>query len=317
MKPLFKLVKDKTTIDFMSIHKLALLLSAGMMALAVILLFTRGLNLGIDFTGGVLMEVQKPAEMHIGDIREKLEGMSTGRPTIQEFGQDAVLIKMPGHEADTGEQKALREEVQKLLGAKVEFRRVEYVGPQVGKELIMTGVQAFVWSMVGIMLFIWVQYEWQFGITAILSLAHDVCATLLFFILTGIEFDLATVAAVLLVAGYSINDTVVVFDRIRETLRKYRKMPLPELFNLAINETLSRTLMTSLMTMIAIGALAIFGSQVIKGFTYALLVGIVVGTYSSIFVASPLLLYMNIRSVTQKMDAEDEEEKGNKLARQP
>ena len=313
MKLRFKLVKDKTDIHFMGIHKLCLALSALMMAAAVVLLFTKGLNLGIDFTGGILMEVKKPDAMHIADIRAKLETLSTGHPTIQEFGQDEVLIKIPGHEANSEEQKALRSEVQNLLGAEVEFRRVEYVGPQVGQELMMTGIQAFIWSMVGIMLFIWVQYEWQFGITAILSLAHDVCATLLFFILTGIEFDLATVAAVLLVAGYSINDTVVVFDRIRETLRKYRKMPLDQLFNLAINETLSRTLMTSLMTIIAIGALAIFGSQVIKGFTYALLAGILVGTYSSIFVASPLLLYMNVRSSTVKGDKEED---GTTLAAQ-
>jgi len=308
----FKLVKDKTHVDFMGIHKIALLLSATMMAAAIVLLFTKGLNLGIDFTGGILMEVKTPAEMHVGDIREKLEKLSTGHPTIQEFGQGGALIKIPGHEADSAAQKALREEVQKLLGSDVEFRRVEYVGPQVGQELIMTGVKAFVWSMVGIMAFIWLRYEWQFGVTAIFSLAHDVCATILFFILTGIEFDLATVAAVLLVAGYSINDTVVVFDRIRETLRKYRRMPLPELFNLAINDTLSRTLMTSLMTLIALAALAVFGGQVIKGFTYALLVGVVVGTYSSIFVAAPLLMYLNLR----RIDDEKTEGASAKLADQ-
>ena len=298
MKLRFKRVKDKTHVDFMAFHKIALALSALMMIASVVLLFTKGLNLGIDFTGGILMEVKTPVGMDIGVIREKLDHLSVGHPTIQEFGEGAALIKMPGHEADTAAQKALREEVQTLLGSEVEFRRVEYVGPQVGQELVMTGVQAFVYSMIGIMLFIWMRYEWQFGMTGVLSLAHDVCATLLFFILTGIEFDLATVAAVLLVAGYSINDTVVVFDRIRETLRKYRKMPLPELFNLAINDTLSRTLMTSLMTLVALAALAIFGSQVIKGFTYALLVGVVVGTYSSIFVASPLLMYMNVRHLT-------------------
>ncbi|MBI1214840.1 MAG: protein translocase subunit SecF [Alphaproteobacteria bacterium] len=292
----FKLVKAKTNINFMSVHKIALCLSALMMVSSIVLLFVRGVNLGIDFTGGVLMEVSSPPGMSVADIRTKLDELSTGRPTIQEFGAKEVLIKIPGKSIDTAGQKALRAEVEKLLNVSDEqVRRMEYVGPQVGKELIMTGVKAFVYSMIGIMLFIWMRYEWQFGATGVISLAHDVCATLLFFIITRIEFDLSTVAAVLLVAGYSINDTVVVFDRIREELKRYRKMALPELFNLAVNETLSRTLMTSLMTLVALSALAIFGSEVIKGFTYALLVGILVGTYSSVFVAAPLLLYMNLR----------------------
>jgi preprotein translocase SecF subunit len=292
----FKLVKEKTDINFMGVHKLALCLSGLMMVASIVLLFTRGLNVGIDFTGGLLMEVSTPAGMSVGDIRSKLDSLPTGHPTIQEFGATEVLIKIPGREIDGAGQKSLRAEVEQRLGVSDDqVRRMEYVGPQVGKELIITGVKAFTYSMIGIMLFIWMRYEWQFGATAVVSLAHDVCATLLFFILTRIEFDLATVAAVLLVAGYSINDTVVVFDRIREELKRYRKMPLDQLFNLAVNETLSRTLMTSLMTLVALAALAIFGSEVIKGFTYALLVGIVIGTYSSVFIAAPLLLHMNLR----------------------
>lgn len=291
----FKLVRDKTSFDFMAVHKIAMALSFAMMALSVTLLFTKGLNFGIDFTGGLMMEVRTPAEVRIDDIRRSLETMSTGTPTIQEFGEGSVMIKIPGKEADAQVQKALYAEVQKLLGDGAEFRRVEYVGPQVGRELIMAGVKAFIYSMVGILLYIWFRFEWQFGVTGVFALAHDVCATLLFFILTGIEFDLSTVAAVLLVAGYSINDTVVVFDRIRELLRKYRKMPLQELFNLAINQTLSRTLMTGFTTLLALSAIWLFGSEVIRGFTLALIVGIVVGVYSSVFIASAQLLYLNLR----------------------
>ncbi|MBU6475624.1 MAG: protein translocase subunit SecF [Alphaproteobacteria bacterium] len=291
----FRIVKDNTNVKFMSIHKLALFFSGAMMVTSVVLLFTRGLNFGIDFTGGLLMEIRTPMAVHIGDVRAALSKMSTGAPTIQEFGNGEVMVKIPGKEAAHVTREQISAEMKKLLDNKVDFRRAEYVGPQVGHELIMKGVDAFIYSMIGILLYIWVRFEWQFGVTGVIALAHDVCATLLFFTLTGYEFDLSTVAAVLLVAGYSINDTVVVFDRIRENLRKYRKMPLAEVFNVSVNQTLSRTMMTSMMTFLAMLALLLFGPQVIRGFTYAMLVGIIVGTYSSIFVASPILLYMNLR----------------------
>lgn len=302
----FRIVKEKTNFDFMGIHKIALFLSFTMMTLSVVMLFTRGLNLGIDFTGGLLMEVKTPENVHISEVRHALSELSTGTPTIQEFGGNSIMIKIPGKEADQDTQKKLYEEVKKLLGNQVEYRRAEYVGPQVGQELIMAAVKAFVYSMIGILLYIWFRFEWQFGVTGVIALAHDVCATILFFCLTQFEFDLSTVAAVLLVAGYSINDTVVVFDRIRETLRKYRKMALPELLNLSVNQTLSRTIMTSMMTFMAMLALLIFGAEVIKGFTYAMLVGIIVGTYSSIFVASPILLYLNLRRDPVQIKAEAE-----------
>lgn len=291
----FRIIKDKPRIDFMGVHKVTLALAVMMMLLTLTLLFTKGLNLGIDFTGGILIEIKKPATMHIEDIRKSLSGISAGTPTIQEFGGDSAMIKIPGKEADSATQKEIYAEVQKSLGSDIEFRRTEYVGPQVGKELIMTGVYAFLWAMAGILVYIWFRFEWQFGLTAVLALAHDACATMLFFILTGFEFDLSTVAAVLLIAGYSLNETVVVFDRIREMLRKYRKMPLPELINLALNDTLSRTVTTSLMTFIAMASLATFGTEAIKGFCYAMLIGIFFGPISSNFVSSPLLLYLNLR----------------------
>lgn len=291
----FRIIKDKPQINFMGAHKVTLALAVLMMATTLTLLCTRGLNLGIDFTGGFLIEVKKPVSMHIEDVRTALKGVSAGTPTIQEFGGDAVMIKIPGKEADAAAQKAVYAEVQQKLGASVEIRRTEYVGPQVGGELILTSLYAFLWAMGGILLYIWARFEWQFGLTAVLALVHDACATMLFFILTRFEFDLSTVAAVLLISGYSLNETVVVFDRIREMLRKYRKMQLPELINLALNDTLSRTVTTSLMTFISMASLATFGTEAIKGFCYAMLIGIFFGPISSNFVSSPLLMYLHLR----------------------
>lgn len=285
-------------IDFMKFHKLFLCLSGLMMITAIVLLFTKGLNMGIDFTGGMLLEIKMTAQQEstsLADTRIKLDTLSAGKPTIQEFGDGSIMIKIPGKEMNQAQQKSLSDEVKKLLGENVEFRRVEYVGPQVGKELVIVGIKAFVYSLIGIMAYIWFRFEWQFGFTSVFSLAHDVCATILFMILTGFEFDLTSIAAVLLVAGYSINDTVVVFDRVRELLRKYRKMDLAELLNLSVNQTLSRTIKTSLTTVMALIALLIFGAEVIKSFTYIMLIGIFIGTYSSIFIAAPMLIYMNIK----------------------
>lgn len=299
-----KFVKDKTEFNFMGVHRFTFLLSACMVIAMVTLLFTRGLNLGIDFTGGVLMEIRPPAGMSIEQMRDKLRTLSTGAPSIQEFGEDAVLVKIPGREADMAQQKALNAEVKGLLGGEAEFRRVEYVGPQVGSELIRAGVTAFIYSMIAILAYIWVRFEWQFGIVAVFALAHDMFATILFFLVTQIEFDLATVAAALLIAGYSINETVVVFDRIREMLRKYRKAPMSGVVNLSINDVLSRTLMTTASTMVAMIALSVFGGEVIKGFTYAMLVGILFGPYSSMFFSAPLLTYMNVRRGPEQAEAE-------------
>jgi preprotein translocase subunit SecF len=315
MKFRLRLVKDKTHFDFMGLHKITFAVSAIMTIAMVVLLFTRGLNLGIDFTGGILMEVKMPPGTHIADVRAKLESMSATHPSIQDFGENSVLIKIPGREADAAAQKAVKEETQKLLGPEAELRRVEYVGPQVGKELIVAGVTAFIYSMIGILAYIWIRFEWQFGVVAVFALAHDMFATILFFLVTQIEFDLATVAAALLIAGYSINETVVVFDRIREMMRKYRKMPMPELINVSINDVIARTLMTSLATFMAMLSLSIFGSAVIKGFTYAMLVGILFGPYSSMFFSAPLLTYMKLRRDPAAIGA-DKTNGNGKLAEQ-
>ncbi len=307
----FRIVNDKTDFNFMGVHLYTFALSALMTVAVVFLLLTKGLNLGIDFTGGLLIEVKPAPGMTIEKIRADLHGLSHGTPSIQEFGTDAVLVKIPGREADTATQKAVNAEVQKLLPG-AEFRRVEYVGPHVGSELITAGITAFIYSMIGILGYIWVRFEWQFGVVAVFALAHDMLATLLFFLITQIEFDLSTVAAALLVAGYSINETVVVFDRIREMLRKYRRTPMPEIVNISINDVLGRTLMTTMTTFMSMGALCIFGGEAIKGFTYAMLVGILFGPYSSMFFSAPLLTYMNVRRGPEETGDSKDKTSGDK-----
>lgn len=289
-----RLIKENTNIDFMGWHKAGFAMSLGLVVLTFFLLFTKGLNFGIDFTGGVLMEVKGPDSMKVETVRGALSGLSTGTPTIQESGDHTFMIKVPGREADTETQKALYAEVEKALGDGVDFRRVEYVGPQVGRDLIVTGIKAFIYSMLGIMIYMWFRYEWRFGFAGVVSLAHDVVATVLFFLIFNVEFDLSTVAAVLLVAGYSVNDTVIIFDRIREKLRKFRKMPLADVINIALNETLSRTVITTVSTLAVMVVLVFFGNKVIEGFVYAMIVGVIVGTWSSVFVAAPLLLYLRM-----------------------
>ncbi|MDY0009668.1 MAG: protein translocase subunit SecF [Bdellovibrionales bacterium] len=303
-----RFIKDDTKINFMGHHKIGMFIGVLLIAATFFFLATRGLNYGIDFTGGVLIEVSVPQDVTVESVRQKLAGLEAGTPSIQEFGENTLMIKLPGKEADTEAQKKIYAEVAAALGPEAEFRRTEYVGPQVGGELIKTGIYAFGFSMIGIMLYVWMRYEWQFGLASVVSLAHDVIITLLFFILTGIEFDLATVAAILLVAGYSVNDTVIVFDRIREKLRKYRKMPLFDVINVALNETLGRTLITSLTTLAVMIVLAAFGGAAIQGFIYAMILGVAIGSLSSIYVAAPLLLYLNVRAdkLGQSGDATEE-----------
>lgn len=303
-----RFIKDDTKINFMGHHKIGMFIGVLLIAATFFFLATRGLNYGIDFTGGVLIEVSVPQDVTVESVRQKLAGLEAGTPSIQEFGENTLMIKLPGKEADTEAQKKIYAEVAAALGPEAEFRRTEYVGPQVGGELIKTGIYAFGFSMIGIMLYVWLRYEWQFGLASVASLAHDVIITLLFFILTGIEFDLATVAAILLVAGYSVNDTVIVFDRIREKLRKYRKMPLFDVINIALNETLGRTLITSLTTLAVMIVLAAFGGAAIQGFIYAMILGVAIGSLSSIYVAAPLLLYLNVRAdkLGQSGDATEE-----------
>ncbi|MCB9973060.1 MAG: protein translocase subunit SecF [Rhodospirillales bacterium] len=302
------------SIDFIKLRGLAFLLSALLVMGALAITATRGLNFGIDFSGGTLIEVRLEQTPDLSELRSKLNTLNLGGISIQEFGtaQD-LLIRMPEQPGDEAAQKASIDSIQSLLNAtydqKVDYRRVEYVGPQVGEELKLQGLYAILFSLAGIMIYIAFRFEWKFGLAAILALIHDAVATIGLFAVTQMEFNLSTVAAVLMIAGYSINDTVIVFDRIRENLRKFKKMPLGDLLNLSINETLSRTIMTSLTTLLALVSLWFLGGDVIQGFVNALLFGIIVGTYSSIFVAAPILLAIGVERRNETAAATSEVEK--------
>lgn len=292
---LLKLVPDDINIPFMSFRKVFLTISALAVAMSLALVFVKGMNFGIDFQGGILIEVRMPQAANLSQMRGQLGALGLGEVSLQEFGNPVdVLIRIGAQDGDAAAQQAAVSAVKDALGASVDYRRVEFVGPKVSSELLLDGVLAVVVAIIAMLIYIWLRFEWQFGLGAVMALTHDVFLTLGMFSLLGLEFNLSTVAAVLTIAGYSINDTVVVFDRIREDLRKYKTMPVPDLLNGSINATLSRTLMTSLTTLVALLALFFLGGEVIRDFSFAMIFGILVGTYSSICVASPLLLYTNV-----------------------
>lgn len=291
---LLRVIPDNTTIPFIQQRRWFLAFSGLLLIASLALFFGRGLNLGIDFLGGTLLEVRTSGPADVDAMRAELTSLGLGEVSLQQFGApDDVLIRVQRQDGGEGAQKAAVEAVQTALGDQVsEYRRVEFVGPTVGAELQEAALLAVLASIAVIAVYIWLRFEWQFGVTAVLALAHDVISVLGLFALFQLEFNLATVAAVLMVAGYSINDTVVVFDRIREMMRKYKTMPYEDMFNLAINSTLSRTFLTSFTTLLALFALLIFGGPVIRDFVIALIWGIGIGTYSSVAVAAALLLYM-------------------------
>ncbi|MCH9012011.1 MAG: protein translocase subunit SecF [Proteobacteria bacterium] len=296
--------------DFMGRRRPFLIFSGCLMLASFLIFAVQGLNLGVDFRGGILIEIQTREPADLGDLRRRLGGLGLGEVTLQEFGNETdVLINVRRQEGDEKAQIKAIEAVKTELGGLVEeYRRVEFVGPKVGDELKQAGALATILALAGIGIYIWFRFEWQFAAAALVALIHDVLSTIGFFALTQIEFNLATLAAVLTIAGYSINDTVVIFDRVRETLRKYKKLAMFDLLNLAINATLSRTVLTSVTTLLALGALFLFGGQVIRGFTAGLIWGVVIGTYSSIGLAVPLLSFVNLRG-TQSGAAEEKAKK--------
>ncbi len=321
-----RIIPEDTKLDFIGKHMLAFVLSAVLLIGSVVLTVQNGLNFGIDFTGGTIIEIKTPELPDLGQLRTSLNDLELGAISIQEFGEpDDLLIRLPQQGGDLEAEKAAIDTVKASLDKRyadvpgdppspdgsgatgVDYRRTEFVGPQVGKELKRQGIMAVLFSLAGILGYVWFRFEWQFGVAAIVALAHDALATVGLFALTQLEFNLATVAAILTIAGYSINDTVVVFDRIRENLRKYKKTPLAELFNMSINQMLARTLMTSVTTLLALVALYVFGGEVIRNFIYALIFGVGIGTYSSIFIAAPVLLYMNVRRSGEAPSGEAQE----------
>jgi preprotein translocase subunit SecF len=295
--PLFNFLNN-TKIDFVRQRYVAFVVTAIMVFGSIGLIGFKGLNLGIDFTGGIMMEIKTPSVPELEKMRANLNDLGFGDISIQEFGApDTFLIRVPEQKGGADAQKNTIATVKTIIDElfpdqEVLYQRSEYVGPQVGDELKKSGIMAFVLTIIGIMGYIWYRFEWQFGVAAIVSLIHDTVAVVGLFSLLWMNFDLGTLAAVLMVAGYSTNDTVIVFDRIRENRRKFKKMSMRDIINLSVNQTLSRTINTSLTTMLALIALWLFGGEVIRDFTNALMFGILIGTYSSIFVASTILLYL-------------------------
>jgi len=289
-----RLFPENTHINFVRYRHIAVTLSLVVIVAAFVMLFTRGLNFGIDFRGGVTIEVTTPDKADVAAMRAQVGALGLGEVQIQEIGTSGrdVLIRIG--QGENGANEAAVSKIRAALGEEVEYQRVEIVGPQVSGELVRAGIQAVVIAMALMFVYIWFRFEWQFGVGAILSLVHDVLATILIFSVLQVQFDLATIAAILTVVGYSMNDKVVVFDRVRENLRKYKKMDLGELIDRSINETMSRTLMTGVTTLIALFSLFIFGGEVIRTFTFAMIFGVFVGTYSSIYVGTPFLMAIGV-----------------------
>ncbi|MEC7090343.1 MAG: protein translocase subunit SecF [Pseudomonadota bacterium] len=303
---LIKIVKLDTSINFLSKTKLFVSLSLIFIIASIFLLFSRGLNFGIDFNGGTLIEVQKiSGNADVSEMRVRLGQLDLGNIQLQEFGKKTdLLIRVEQLSDEEGAQQAIIAKISEVVEVDYEIRRIEVVGPKVSAELIKKGIIAVISAVISVLIYIWFRFEWQFGIGAICALVHDIIITIGVFSLLQLEFNLSIIAALLTIVGYSLNDTVVIYDRIREELRKYKKMPIMELINQALNLTLSRTLMTSITTLLALFSLYLFGGEVIKGFTFAMIWGVLIGTYSSIFIASPILIGLNIKRDWSKKNEE-------------
>jgi len=296
LKPIH-LIPENTSINFLSLKSIFLSVSLIVVLISIISSWIIGLNFGIDFRGGVLLELRsKNGFANVSELRSKLSEFDLGEVSIQEFGKPTdVLVRIQKQDGDEKSQDAKFNQVKEMLSGNFEIRRTEFVGPTVGEELKRNGFWSVVVALFGILLYIWFRFEWQFALSAILALFHDVIATIGLFVFTGLEFNLSTVAAVLTIAGYSVNDTVVVFDRVRENLRKSKSAEQSSIINKSLNETLGRTITTSLTTLLALLAIYFVGGEVISDFTLAMIWGVLIGTYSSIFVASAFLTFFNLK----------------------
>ena len=291
-----KLVPDNSAFDFLRKMRLTAAFSAMLVLVSIGLFFSKGLNLGIDFRGGILIEAQSQNAVEVAKIRSDLSRLSLGDISIQSFGSKRdILIRVQRQEGDETAQIAAIQRITETLGENFDIRRTEFVGPTIGAELAEKGMLAVGCALLAIMIYIWFRFEWQFSIAAVIALGHDVISTVGLFALTSFEFNLATVAAILTIAGYSINDTVVVFDRVRENLRKYKSWGQAKILNKSLNETLSRTVMTSVTTSLALLAIIIFGGAVLRDFALAMLWGVTIGTYSSIFVAVGIISRFDLK----------------------
>ena len=292
--PILRIFKTGTDIKFMKIKKLTLIISSILFFLSLASVFFKVLTLGIDFTGGSLIEARFKENIDLSNLRIQMNKLDLGEIQLQTIGsENDIVIRVQEKKSNENKQTETIQIIKNSLSDKsIEYRRTEFVGPKVGGELVNAGIIAIIFSLFGILIYIWLRFQWNFALGAIIALIHDVILTLGFFSIFQFEFNLATVAAVLTIAGYSINDTVVIYDRIRESMRKYKQISFDEVINISLNGTLSRTLMTSLTTLMALLALFIFGGIVISSFIIALIWGVLIGTYSSLYVASPILTYL-------------------------
>jgi preprotein translocase subunit SecF len=312
MRP-FKLVPDDTNVPFLSYRWWALASSILLMVGSIVLVALNGLNLGVDFVGGQMFRVQFDKPAQVDDLRSRINGLGLGDASIQQFGtnkQISIRMQLPKGGEEAANKAA--DKVKVAVHAKypdARFDNVETVSGKVSDELLRAGALALTLAMLGISLYIWFRFEWQFGVGALVTLFHDVIITFGFFALTRLEFNLNVVAAVLTIIGYSLNDTIIVYDRIRENLRKWRKMDIESLLNLSVNETLSRTIVTSLSMILTLGVLLLVGPEVSFGFTAAMLLGIVIGTFSSIYISAPILIWLNVGSDSFVPKADDSAER--------
>lgn len=290
-----QLIPHNTKIDFVGFRKIFFTLSAIIVLGSIILAFTKGLNLGIDFKGGFSIEARTDQPADFGAMRTRLENLGLGSVKLQSFGSDHdVMIRMEQQPGGEKAQNAALEKVKQTLGDGVHYRRVETVGPKVSQDLIENACWALVLAMIGMLIYVWLRFEWQFSVCAISALFHDTFAIMGLYAITGLEFNETAIIAILTTVGYSINDTVVIYDRIRENLQKFKTTPFGDVLNLSINETLSRTTLTSGTTIIALLCLYLFGGSVIEVFVLPIMCGVIVGTYSSICIAAPFLLYLKV-----------------------
>jgi len=287
-------------INFNKFYKLFNLISLSLVIVSILLLFVKGLNFGVDFKGGTLIELRaNDKNITVISLRDSFSNMNLGDFNVKRFGnENDFLIKIEKKDTSANAIEIIKKDLTDNIGKSFNFRRVENVGPKVSSELLKSGIIAIAMSLAAMLFYIWIRFEWQFSLGAILALFHDVIITLGLFSLFGLEINLSIVAAVLTIVGYSMNDTVVIYDRVRENLRKFSDIKIFELTNISINETLSRTIITSVTTLLALVSIYLFGGEILKGFSLAMIMGVVFGTYSSIYIANPVLVKLNVSQRT-------------------
>jgi preprotein translocase subunit SecF len=304
--PLLRIVPDDTKFDFMRFRRISFPISAALSIIAILLYFFHGLNFGIDFVGGTLIEVQsKTGPADLAKMRTTLGGLGLGDVQLQQFGApENVLIRIAQQPGGEEAQQAAKQKVRAALGSDVDVRREEVVGPRVSTELLAKSTIGLGLAIFAILIYLWFRFEWQFALGAMIANVHDLVLTLGYMSLTQIDFDLASIAALLTILGYSLNDTVVIYDRIREMLRRYKRMSTPELLNISVNSTLSRSIITHVTVTLSLLALLFFGGHAIHSFVATMIFGVVlVGTYTSVFIAAPILIYLGVGTSRMEADA--------------